>query len=188
MKLAGKVVIGIGAAIVVFAGVTGKDPRSIVAYALGGDLRDLPGLPKTTSGGSGSGGSGGGAGGGAGGGSGGGGSGRPPLESKRGFQAAPAAWAALGKAESEVGHQISITSAYRSPEKQKKTCEHVCGNPSGCPGTCAAPGTSCHDKGLAFDIGASDCHNAKVRAALQHAGFCNFGPSDPCHFCLDGCY
>jgi hypothetical protein len=45
-----------------------------------------------------------------------------------------------------------IESAYRSASKQAAVCKSICGQLS-CPGLCAAPGRSYHQKGLAIDIG-----------------------------------
>lgn len=48
-----------------------------------------------------------------------------------------------------------VTSGYRSVADQREACRHVCGNPNGCPGTCAKPGTSNH-QGKAYPGGAVD--------------------------------
>lgn len=37
-----------------------------------------------------------------------------------------------------------VTSGIRSDSEQRQACINVCGNPNGCPGRCAAPGTSNH--------------------------------------------
>lgn len=48
-----------------------------------------------------------------------------------------------------------VTSGYRSVADQRTACRHVCGNPDGCPGRCAKPGTSNH-QGKAYPGGAVD--------------------------------
>lgn len=48
-----------------------------------------------------------------------------------------------------------VTSGYRSVADQREACRHVCGNPNGCPGTCAKPGTSNHQY-TSFPRGAVD--------------------------------
>lgn len=52
----------------------------------------------------------------------------------------------------EKSPSACIESAYRDAAKQAATCRSICGQLS-CPGLCAAPGTSYHQKGLAIDIG-----------------------------------
>lgn len=48
-----------------------------------------------------------------------------------------------------------VTDGVRSDAEQKQACIHVCGNPAGCPGTCAAPGSSNH-RGKVWPLGAVD--------------------------------
>ncbi len=44
-----------------------------------------------------------------------------------------------------------ITSGYRTPTQQLSACMSICGA-SSCPGKCAAPGRSFHQRGLAIDV------------------------------------
>src|SRR5262249_22783849 len=43
-----------------------------------------------------------------------------------------------------AGCHFEVTSGYRSPQYQCTVCTRLCGNCGGCPGRCAAPGTSNH--------------------------------------------
>ncbi len=56
--------------------------------------------------------------------------------------------------------QISIISAYRSVQKQRELC-----GPKGKPHGCAPPGTSCHQYGLAVDLGLPS--NLSKRSVFQ---------------------
>ncbi len=56
--------------------------------------------------------------------------------------------------------QISIISAYRSVQKQRELC-----GPKGKPHGCAPPGTSCHQYGLAVDLGLPS--NLRSRSVFQ---------------------
>lgn len=49
----------------------------------------------------------------------------------------------------------TVTDGVRTDSEQKQACIHVCGNPNGCPGTCAAPGSSNH-RGTVWPLGAVD--------------------------------
>lgn len=48
-----------------------------------------------------------------------------------------------------------VQSGVRDVNAQVQACINVCGNPNGCPGTCAAPGTSNHQE-IAYPGGAID--------------------------------
>lgn len=48
-----------------------------------------------------------------------------------------------------------VTSGVRTVAEQRVACRNLCGNPEGCPGTCAKPGTSNH-QGSVFPEGAVD--------------------------------
>jgi hypothetical protein len=63
---------------------------------------------------------------------------------------APAAVDSLQKFRDAVGVSVSVTSGYRSPKHQESVCKGLCGNPLGCPGTCA--NNSRHMFGDAFDL------------------------------------
>jgi hypothetical protein len=63
----------------------------------------------------------------------------------------------------------AVTSGYRTYAEQVQACIHVCGNPNGCPGTCAKPGTSNH-RGTRYPLGAVDITNGpQFDAALARA-------------------
>lgn len=62
----------------------------------------------------------------------------------------PTAVGALERFRQSVGGAMSITSGFRSPRHQEATCTSLCGDPLGCPGTCA--NASRHMWGDAFDL------------------------------------
>ena len=64
--------------------------------------------------------------------------------------AEPEAVASLERFRTAVGVAVSVTSGFRSPRHQEDTCSSLCGNPLGCPGTCA--NSSRHMWGDAFDL------------------------------------
>jgi hypothetical protein len=45
---------------------------------------------------------------------------------------------------------VTVNSGFRSPKHQEDVCNSLCGNPLGCPGTCA--NNSRHMFGDAFDL------------------------------------
>lgn len=53
------------------------------------------------------------------------------------------------------GYNGGYLSGYRSNADQARICQQKCGNPNGCPGTCAKPGTSNHH-GIDYPAGALD--------------------------------
>lgn len=63
---------------------------------------------------------------------------------------APDAVVSLEKFQSLVGESVSVISGFRSPKHQESVCAGLCGNPLGCPGTCA--NNSRHMWGDAFDL------------------------------------
>lgn len=79
-------------------------------------------------------------------------------------------------------------STFRTCKYQKEICNRICGNSNGCPGTCAPPGRSYHQIGLAVDIYAHDTHGAfpaEYRRVMERNGWNNFsgpGGSDPNHW------
>jgi hypothetical protein len=112
----------------------------------------------------------------------------PKLVHKHGIALQPAAMAAYEAAMKEAGH-ISVTSSYRSCAQQLAACMSICGH-SSCPGRCAPPGTSYHQKGLAIDLGGTSCRSKKVNDALKKNGWCapsGLATSDPCHRSFGGC-
>lgn len=62
----------------------------------------------------------------------------------------PALVEALENFRQAVGMTVSINSGYRSPLHQEAICKDMCGNPMGCPGTCA--NNSRHMFGDAADL------------------------------------
>ena len=62
----------------------------------------------------------------------------------------PAAVLALEGFAQRVGVSVSVNSGFRGPRHQEDTCAGLCGNPLGCPGTCA--NASRHMWGDAFDL------------------------------------
>lgn len=84
---------------------------------------------------------------------------------------------------------FTIASTYRSCATQREVCQHLCGNPNGCPGTCAPPGRSYHQLGLAVDAPATR-NPSTVRRIFYAHGWHNFSShdglsasgSDPWHF------
>jgi hypothetical protein len=62
----------------------------------------------------------------------------------------PSAVEALEKFREAVGVAVSVNSGFRSPLHQEAVCKGLCGNPLGCPGTCA--NNSRHMWGDAFDL------------------------------------
>ncbi|MEK9154061.1 MAG: M15 family metallopeptidase [Patescibacteria group bacterium] len=76
-----------------------------------------------------------------------------------------------------------ITSAYRNRIQQENACRGICGNPNGCPGKCARPGRSYHQKGLAIDMKYRVSHQTMWKLAAQ-SGLHNppgLHSSDPIH-------
>jgi hypothetical protein len=91
------------------------------------------------------------------------------------------------EAESVAG-DIEVVQSYRSCREQRVACEGICGRPS-CPGLCAPPGYSWHQRGLAIDITQTSLEAPGVIEALEDAGWCQPLPTnDPGHFSFDGCH
>jgi hypothetical protein len=115
----------------------------------------------------------------------------PPskLETFQGVTLEPQAMQAFKKAESLAGRRIEVVQSYRSCAAQALACQRVCGDSAGCPGTCAEPGTSYHQRGKAIDVTRASLDAPRVMAALRKAGWCQSVPeSDPGHFSFDGCH
>lgn len=87
------------------------------------------------------------------------------------------------------GWRGQVTSGYRSPEYQCEVCKQVCGNCNGCPGTCAAPGTSNHQR-YGPGQGAVDVSDYYTFGAImRRIGapiFNALGAQDPVHFSFTG--
>lgn len=83
-----------------------------------------------------------------------------------------------------------VTSGYRSPAEQRAACRNLCGNPNGCPGTCAKPGESNHQY-TAYPRGAVDVTDYTrfgevVQAWGGFGSLTNDLPKDRVHFSHDG--
>jgi peptidase M15-like protein len=64
--------------------------------------------------------------------------------------AEPKAVESLEKFRETLNTPVSVISGFRSPKHQEDVCNSLCGNPLGCPGTCA--NNSRHMFGDAFDL------------------------------------
>lgn len=77
----------------------------------------------------------------------------------------------------ENGVTVTVTSAFRSIEDQKRVCRTA-------PGPCATPGRSAHQYGLAIDLVGGATANSEdhkwLRAVAQVIGF-GFVANDPVH-------
>ena len=84
---------------------------------------------------------------------------------------------------------IIVVQSYRTCRQQALACRNICGDPSGCPGRCAKPGTSYHQLGAAIDITQGSLDLEGVVDALVDTGWCQSQPdSDPGHFSYGGCH
>lgn len=83
-----------------------------------------------------------------------------------------------------------VTSGYRTDADQREACRHVCGNPNGCPGRCAKPGTSNHRfktyPGGAVDVSDYQDFGRRVKRYPHGQTIKNDLPQDPVHFSLSG--
>lgn len=101
----------------------------------------------------------------------------------------PEAMDAFLQAEITAGHPIDVVESYRSCRQQALACERICGTRRGCPGVCAPPGLSWHQRAAAIDVTQEMLDTAGVIEALEDAGWCQSLPvTDPGHFSFDGCH
>ena len=116
--------------------------------------------------------------------------GRPEdLRTSAGVTLTEEALGALRNAEDDVGHGILVIESFRSCRQQALACERICGARGGCPGRCAPPGLSWHQRGLAIDISQDMLDAPGLIEALEEAGWCQSVPSsDPGHFSYEGCH
>lgn len=116
--------------------------------------------------------------------------GRPDEVVRRGnVVLVPDAMDAFRAAEATVGLEIDVVESYRSCKEQRAACEAICGKRRGCPGLCARPGLSWHQRALAIDVTQEMLETPGVIAALEEAGWCQALPdTDPGHFSFDGCH
>jgi hypothetical protein len=111
------------------------------------------------------------------------------LRTRRGITLTAEAMEAFRRAEASVRIQIEVGESYRSCKAQALACERICGNRQGCPGQCAPPGLSWHQRGEAVDITQTMLDTPGVIEALEAEGWCQSVPdSDPGHFSFDGCH
>ena len=115
--------------------------------------------------------------------------GRPPIRTVDGVTLQAAPMAAFRRAQRATDGAIEVVQSYRSCQEQAEACRNICGNPEGCPGTCARPGSSYHQLGAAIDITQESLDRHGVIEALERAGWCQSQPdTDPGHFSFDGCH
>ena len=114
---------------------------------------------------------------------------RPPLVTYHGVRLQPLAMTAFKQAQRIAGQQIPVVQSYRSCAEQRIACRGICGDPNGCAGTCAPPGTSWHQLGAAVDVTQAGIDDSSIVAALKRAGWCEpLLGSDPGHFSFGGCH
>ena len=107
----------------------------------------------------------------------------PPIRSFDGVRLQPAAMQAYRMAQRRAHGDISVVQSYRSCAEQVEACRNICGDPNGCPGTCASPGSSYHQLGAAIDITQGSLDTPGVIRALEETGWCQSEPdTDPGHF------
>jgi hypothetical protein len=101
----------------------------------------------------------------------------------------PEAMDAFVQAENTAGHPIDVVESYRSCRQQAIACERICGSRRGCPGVCAPPGLSWHQRAAAIDVTQEMLDTPGLIEALEDAGWCQSLPAtDPGHFSFDGCH
>jgi len=84
---------------------------------------------------------------------------------------------------------VYVAQSYRSCAQQRIACLNICGDPNGCPGRCAKPGTSYHQLGAAVDLTQESLDSAGVIEAMERAGWCQSqSADDPGHFSYGGCH
>lgn len=99
--------------------------------------------------------------------------GRPGnLRSHRGITLRREAMRAFRRAERIAGKRIEVVQSFRSCREQALACQRICGNRKGCPGTCAPPGLSWHQRGMAIDVDEAALQTDGVVAALEGSGWC----------------
>jgi hypothetical protein len=101
----------------------------------------------------------------------------------------PDAMEAFLEAEDAVGQRIDVVESYRTCREQAAACKGICGSRRGCPGACAPPGLSWHQRAAAIDVTQEMLDTPGVIRALEEAGWCQSLPdTDPGHFSFDGCH
>jgi hypothetical protein len=113
----------------------------------------------------------------------------PPLRTHDGVTLQPVALKAFRQAEHALRTTIAVNASFRSCAQQAIACRNICGDPTGCPGRCAPPGSSYHQLGAAVDLTQGSLDDARIVAAMKDAGWCEPLPSsDPGHFSFGGCH
>lgn len=83
-----------------------------------------------------------------------------------------------------------VSDGYRSVADQRIACTHVCGNPNGCPGRCAKPGTSNHQRtefpGGAVDVTEYEDFGRRAKRYPHGPTVKNDLPLDRVHFSYTG--
>jgi hypothetical protein len=111
------------------------------------------------------------------------------LRHYRGITLQPGAMSAFRQAERRAGTTIEVVESFRSCRQQAMACQRICGNRQGCPGTCAPPGLSWHQRAMAIDISQAALDTPGVVGALRDSGWCQSSPdTDPGHFSWGGCH
>jgi D-alanyl-D-alanine carboxypeptidase-like protein len=113
----------------------------------------------------------------------------PNVVTRHGVTLRPDAMAAFRQAQRAAKGSIEVVSSYRTCAQQRLTCQRICGNPEGCPGTCVKPGFSYHQLGAAIDVTQKTLDTPSAVTALVAAGWCQAVPrTDPGHFSFGGCH
>ncbi len=111
------------------------------------------------------------------------------LRHYRGITLRPEAMSAFRQAERSAGTTIEVVESFRSCRQQAMACQRICGNRQGCPGTCAPPGLSWHQRAMAIDISQAALDTPGIVEALEGSGWCQSSPdTDPGHFSWGGCH
>lgn len=111
------------------------------------------------------------------------------LRTRRNVTLIPEAMDAFVEAEAAAGVRIEVVESYRTCRQQALACARICGSREGCPGTCAPPGLSWHQRAAAIDLTQEMLDTPGVIEALEDAGWCRSLPStDAGHFSFDGCH
>ncbi len=113
----------------------------------------------------------------------------PPMRTVDGVTLQPAAMEAFRAAERQADEPIPVVWSYRSCRQQRIACKDICGDPEGCPGRCAPPGSSWHQLAAAIDTTAEVLADPRIVSALLDHGWCQPLPTtDPGHFSFGGCH
>jgi hypothetical protein len=113
----------------------------------------------------------------------------PAVVTRNGVTLTKDAMAAFQTAQRLAGRSIEVVQSYRTCAQQRLACIRICGDGNGCPGTCAPPGLSWHNRGAAVDLTSSEIKDPGILSAMHAAGWCESVPeNDPGHFSFGGCH